>query len=756
MKKWTGLILSLFIVLALCLPSYALNRVQLSPEYFPNPISSKALSNADIYVGEVDLDPEVLANRKQVSVLQENGTIVAVSQPIKTGLGGTPVYNGSPVTMLVNGSYSLKVLNSYGAQVYYIPSSTANVQLDGSIENFNDLRDIPFTPSDGETVVVLGHTTRNDGGGDVFIWDDDSVLSDNNGTIIKVDSIATGRFIRPVKGFVTPEMFGGVGDFNPTTGVGTDIGDEVRATIAYAKTLAGGCNIVFSSGKRYLIGGVFGGDLATSAGTNMALLINDCDNINIIAYGAEVYHNNVDRAANGFLNWKAAKNCGWFGGKLFGCTTRDGVTVGSLSDSVVTGLTPSWLSRNITIKDVYITNFPGESIAVRGAYPGSSVVGYTAADIKIQDCTLKEHYGNGDRTSSGTGTGSWSRNALAIIDAKDVQIQGCTIYGRMDFEPNTDGQSLEQIKLANNIFESGYVQPQAVLGTLHWYDEPLGEEGDAGAAILPQDVTVIGLADAPLIKNIEITNNSFDISRVSFGAFGTYNCVVANNSFKSGKIDVGNTSGTNISYKNVIKNNHSAEPISGEASFIELVGSIYNSIIQNNSCQIDAGYCVSEYSAGLGDKGNNFFSGNTNLSATAAGSCSVVPYYKSIYKDNIAPAVRVWNKNIELVGGTSQVLDFSQIATAADSGVIRLTFTVDATGGNNADLTQITNIPSGVLIFITPLTGTSQTVTLKYNASYMRLNGNVDFAMSRTNGQDGVVLQSIGSIMYEVSRTETP
>jgi len=106
-----------------------MNIVKLSPEYFPNPSISRALGVADIYVGKPDLDPEVVANQKTLSVQQEDGTIVAVTQPISTGAGGVPLYEGSPVTLLVEGDYSLKVLDSSGDQIYYVPSTAYNQYL---------------------------------------------------------------------------------------------------------------------------------------------------------------------------------------------------------------------------------------------------------------------------------------------------------------------------------------------------------------------------------------------------------------------------------------------------------------------------------------------------------------------------------------------------------------------------------------------------------------------------------------------------
>jgi hypothetical protein len=66
------------------------NRVQLGPEYFPQVSIGKPIANADIYVGLPDTDPEVVGNQKTMYAQQEDGTIVAVAQPVSTGAGGIP------------------------------------------------------------------------------------------------------------------------------------------------------------------------------------------------------------------------------------------------------------------------------------------------------------------------------------------------------------------------------------------------------------------------------------------------------------------------------------------------------------------------------------------------------------------------------------------------------------------------------------------------------------------------------------------
>jgi len=116
-----------------------MNKIEFSPQYYPESDRSRALSNAYIYVGVPDTDPEVVVNQKQLYVLKEDGTSVAVSQPIRTSAGGSPIYQGSIVTIYVDGDYSLKVTDSNGAQEYYIPHTISSVPYIDKLSNYADL-----------------------------------------------------------------------------------------------------------------------------------------------------------------------------------------------------------------------------------------------------------------------------------------------------------------------------------------------------------------------------------------------------------------------------------------------------------------------------------------------------------------------------------------------------------------------------------------------------------------------------------------
>jgi len=75
------------------------------------------------------------------------------------------------------------------------------------IDTISDLKALPHTPS---TVWVSGYTNKGDGafGSHIFEWDSASTEDDNKGTIIKLDSITTGRYKLRYDGSVNVKWFG--------------------------------------------------------------------------------------------------------------------------------------------------------------------------------------------------------------------------------------------------------------------------------------------------------------------------------------------------------------------------------------------------------------------------------------------------------------------------------------------------------------------------------------------------------------------
>lgn len=86
------------------------------------PTNGDPVFNAQIFVGDPDTDPTVPANQRQVSARQESGTVVPISQPIRTNAAGLPVNQGSPVILEVAGNFSMTIQDSTGVQLYHFPS----------------------------------------------------------------------------------------------------------------------------------------------------------------------------------------------------------------------------------------------------------------------------------------------------------------------------------------------------------------------------------------------------------------------------------------------------------------------------------------------------------------------------------------------------------------------------------------------------------------------------------------------------------
>lgn len=208
MKK---LITAIILTLILTTQAFALDVVRLGPEYFPDPTRSGAIGNGYIYVGLPDLDPTVLANQKQVTIQQEDGTLVEVTQPLRTNSGGVPVYSGSPVTLLVSGDYSLAILSSSMAQKYYVPSSTGGGSATASFYYIDSSETDQGVIGNGSTAKAFSDIAgtdfftlvfRNDSGAGTTAYNFDTTL-DLSSKNVKVEFengaylTGSGRFVLP-------------------------------------------------------------------------------------------------------------------------------------------------------------------------------------------------------------------------------------------------------------------------------------------------------------------------------------------------------------------------------------------------------------------------------------------------------------------------------------------------------------------------------------------------------------------------------
>lgn len=90
-------------------------------QYIADPTKGRPIFNAKMFFGVPDTDPTIASNQKLVRAIQENGNVVSLPQPVSTGSGGVPEFQGSPIVLDVDGDYSFVVLDRFDDQVYEIP-----------------------------------------------------------------------------------------------------------------------------------------------------------------------------------------------------------------------------------------------------------------------------------------------------------------------------------------------------------------------------------------------------------------------------------------------------------------------------------------------------------------------------------------------------------------------------------------------------------------------------------------------------------
>lgn len=205
--------------------------IKLPTGYFPDPDRGRPLFNAKIYIGEPDLDPRVDANQKTVTGRREDGTEVALEQPIRTNNGGVPIDGSSNVVvLLVDGAYSMAVDDRQDNQKYYFD----NV-FEGAPVTFNDnpilYRDtVAIAVADeslsvGQYVTTKGYTNVNDGGGADYVVVAGGTGTDDGGSYIDLDN--GNQLEQIINDRLNLKTFGAIGDGS------TDDSSAVSAWLKY-------------------------------------------------------------------------------------------------------------------------------------------------------------------------------------------------------------------------------------------------------------------------------------------------------------------------------------------------------------------------------------------------------------------------------------------------------------------------------------------------------------------------------------------
>lgn len=182
--------------------------------YVPDPDVGRPLFNGRIFIGEPNLDPAVEANRKNVTVRQQDGTEVVIlpnQQPLATGPGGTFIYNGSSVDIITDGNYSIKALNSQGVQKYFVPNTFGFTPV--AAEDVVLKEDTTLTAIDndslslGNYVITMGHTTVGDYGANTYLVVAGGTGTPDNGRYINLTNGLQLQGLFP-GGFIVAEQWG--------------------------------------------------------------------------------------------------------------------------------------------------------------------------------------------------------------------------------------------------------------------------------------------------------------------------------------------------------------------------------------------------------------------------------------------------------------------------------------------------------------------------------------------------------------------
>lgn len=223
------------------------SRIVFPTAYIPDPDKGRPLWNAKIYIGQPDLDPRIAANRLTVTGIQENGTEVTLSQPIRTNSGGVPIDSistGNVVTLLVDGEYSMAIDDRQDNQKYYFANVDSGAPVTFDVLGlytrypFKTLQDAKIgILSDGITTVDLevgdffvtdGYNSQNDGGGAEY-YVDSSTGSDDGGLRIDLDNGLQAQLI--TNNVLNIKQFGAVGDYDTD-----DTEALLNALTAYSET----------------------------------------------------------------------------------------------------------------------------------------------------------------------------------------------------------------------------------------------------------------------------------------------------------------------------------------------------------------------------------------------------------------------------------------------------------------------------------------------------------------------------------------
>lgn len=161
------------------------------PNFFGK--SGEPVKNGFIFIGQPNQDPEDFP--KTVTFTDAAGGGFTAQQPLRTNSAGQISYNGKAIIASVTGDYSMRVLDSNGVEVAWIPEIKGDTGGGGTVDLSDYRRYAPVLAdlkqidvSIGETVGSFGRLTLTDGNGADWFVVANTGTPANDVTLINFDN----------------------------------------------------------------------------------------------------------------------------------------------------------------------------------------------------------------------------------------------------------------------------------------------------------------------------------------------------------------------------------------------------------------------------------------------------------------------------------------------------------------------------------------------------------------------------------------
>jgi hypothetical protein len=180
------------------------------PVFFDD--AGDVLEGGQIYIGQPSTDPRT--NQKTVTLRDSGGSEFTAQQPLKT-VAGRISYNGKPIVALVDGEYSMLILDAAGKQLDYSRSiNAAGTEGGGGIADFSEVTRVGLTLNDvkafdvavGDVVRSVGNSSATDGEGAQWLSISSTGVSGDDENIIDFNNGLQGRRIGPPKHVIIYEQ----------------------------------------------------------------------------------------------------------------------------------------------------------------------------------------------------------------------------------------------------------------------------------------------------------------------------------------------------------------------------------------------------------------------------------------------------------------------------------------------------------------------------------------------------------------------